>query len=621
MIRSRLNRHPWLLIVLGMYLALALLYSLSTPFFEKTDEVYHVAYIKHLADGRGFPPPDPQNPARQEATQPPLYYLLGAAMTWWIDTDDMPALTQLNPYYRPVWDGVFGDNRNRYLHLVDEQTPRQGAALAVRLLRTLSILLGGVTVACTYLIAHTLFPQQRWLAVGAAACCAFTPQFLYVSGTVNNDVMAAATCGLAGLAAVRLLRAPQPGVRQVVTAGLAAGAALLSKVSAGVVVPIVLLAVGYAAYKAARQSGRRPYCHLLSWGGISLLCIAVVAGWWFARNALLLDGDWTGTVVHVSKWGRRRRALSLSNLGLEIQGLEESYWAVFGLNSIPIQRWINLILFGVDRLTVAGALVLAVKQGTRHRLDRETQFGLLLIGLWALGSLASVFYWMYLMKGVNLGRLLYPALPALALWIVLALSQFVPRRWRPGASHVFSVALLALAIACPLVYIIPNYAPPPILNEQEVGPLTERLDADLQGQIKLLGYYAPQQQTWPGDRISITLYYQAMVRFGIDYTVFVHFVDETGHIVVQQDTLTGMGRYPTTMWQPGQIIADTFYLTLPEWTPVPGSGILEVGFYDRETGLRLLVLDEQGQLLGDSVWFHRIPTIPPPVAVDALPRR
>jgi hypothetical protein len=263
-------------------------------------------------------------------------------------------------------------------------------------------------------------------------------------------------------------------------------------------------------------------------------------------------------------------------------------------------------------LTFAGGIVLAVKQWTRWRFGRDTRYSLALVGVWATGSLVSVLAWMYLMKGVNLGRLLYPALSAIALLMVLGLGQFFPRGWRPAVTSVLSLALCALAIACPLVYILPNYAPPPILDEAQVGPLTERLDADYQGQIKLLGYHVPREQTWPGDTLAITLYYQAMVPFGIDYTVFVHYVDARGNIVVQQDTYTGMGRYPTTLWQPGQIIADTFYLTLPEWTPAPSTGILEVGFYNHETGLRLLVVDEAGQAVADSVWFHRMPTVAPP---------
>jgi len=612
------KRHFFLLLISAAFLLLALAYSLTTPFFEKTDELYHVAYVAHLADGKGFPPPaDPHNPARQEATQPPLYYLIGAALIAGIDTGDMASLTELNPYYRPIWDGVFGDNRNRYLHKGNEILPRGGAALAVRVLRCWSIVLGGITVAATYGIAHTLFPERRWLAGGTAALCAFTPRFLYVSGTVNNDIMVAATCALTGLASLRMMRAPRAGPRHVVAVGVALGAALLSKVSALVMLPVVVVALLYAAHKASAGEGRAWVRSSLQWGSIVLLCAAAISGWWFARNALLLEGDLTGTAVHVAKWGRRRTALTLDELRLEIQGLEESYWAVFGLNSIPIDRWINLILFGVDRLTIVGAVVLTAKQFTRRRFAREVQLGLLALGLWVLGSLASVAYWIYLMHGVNLGRLLYPAIAPISLFIALAPCPFMPRRWHRVAAGALTVSLFALAVACPWVYIRPNYAPPPVLDEAELGPLTERLDADFQGQIALLGYDAPTENTWPGDRLPVTLYYQAMVPFGIDYTVFVHFVDDQGSIVTQQDTYPGMGRYPTTMWEPGEIIADTFYLTMPEWAPVPGTGIFEAGFYDRETQLRLLVVDEEGQVTGDSVWFDRIPIVAPPQAERA----
>ena len=615
MIRSSLRRHSLLFVILVAFVLTAFLYSLTTPFFEKTDEIYHFAYVKHLADGKGLPPPEPQNPARLASTHAPLYYLVSSVLIAGIDTDDVASLSRLNPYFRPVWDGVAGDNRNRYMHTGDEITPRRGAALAVRLLRCLSIAFGCVAVASTYFIAYTLFPDRRWLAAGAAAFCAFTPRFLYVSSTVNNDAITTAMCGLTGLASVHMMRTAQPRARHAVIVGVALSAALLSKFSAVTTVPLVALAMGYAAYRASAGAWRGLVRTSLQWGCIVLICVVAISGWWFIRNAILLDGDLTGSAVHVEKWGRRTELPSMDDVRLEIQGLEESYWAVFGLNSIPIDRWINVILFAVNRLAVAGGIALAIKQWTRWRFDRDTRFGLLVLAIWMLGSLASVLYWMYMIRGVNRGRLLYPALPAIALFIVLGPCQFTPRRWQPVVVGAFSVALCVLAVACPFVYIRPNYAPPPILREADVGPFTERLDANFQGQIVLQGYHVSLtggDRTWPGDRLAITLTYEALVPFGIDYTVFVHLMDEWGNILVQQDTYTGMGRYPTTMWQSGEIIADTFYLVLPEWTPVPSTAIFEVGFYDRDTQLRLLVVDESGQVAGDSVWFHRISTAPPP---------
>jgi len=621
-----MHKHLVLIVVLFGYFLLAFSYSLATPFFEKTDEVYHVAYIKHLADGHGFPALDPHNPARQEATQPPLYYLAGALIISGIPTDDMNTLTRLNPHFRPVWDNIPGNNRNRYLHTVNEWTPRQGAALAVRILRSFSILLGGITVACTYGLAHLLVPSRRWAVLGATMLCAFNPQFLYVSSTVNNDVMVAATCALTGFCVLRLICVPHVRPNHLFGVGISLGLAMLSKINALIMLPVVMMAVAYAAWHTANGRFGLFVRRGMLWGGIVLACALLLSGWWFVRNAVLTGGDWTGSQVHVEKWGRRQEHPSWETWQLEIQGLEESYWAVFGLNSIPIERWINLILFGIDRLGVVGSVVLLIRQWTRWRWPGPLRFSLGLLIVWAAGSLAGVFYWMYLMTGVNLGRLLYPALPTFSLLIVLGIGQLVPfagrlarrsSRAAPGLGPSFvgallGPALLALAIACLFVYLIPNYRRPPILTEAQIGPLTGRLDADFQGQIKLLGYTVEQTETWPGDRLKITLYEQSLTYFGIDYTVFVHVVDHNGHILVQQDTFPGMGRYPTTLWKPGDIIADTFYLTMPEWTPVPGQVTFEVGFYNHETQVRLLLVDSNGQAVADSVWFHQLSTVAPP---------
>ncbi len=608
------RKNAWLCLILVLYVGLALLYSLSTPFFETTDEVYHFAYIRHLADGQGFPALDPHNPARQEATQPPLYYLVGALLVAPIQTDDIDTLTRLNPHYRPVWDGVAGNNRNRYLHTVNEIAPRSGAALALRLLRLFSIALGGLVVMCAWFITRALFPQDMWMAGSAAAFCAFNPRFLYTAATINNDVMVAATCALTGLAAARLMTAGRVRLIHLLTLSLALGAALLSKISALVMLPVAALALTWAAWQESHRA-ESGWSHLLrrliGWGAVVLIGAALISGWWFARNAILLNGDWTGSSVHVEKWGRRLEQRTWADWRLELQGLEESYWAVFGLNSIPIERWVNLILFAIDRLTVLGLLVLAVKQFTRHRLTPPTGFAVLLLIAWAGGNLVSVLYWMYLMTGVNLGRLLYPALPAIALLMTLALSQFVPSSWRTGLSLMWSAALLVLAATCPFVYIIPNYARPPVLKPAQVGPLAELLDANLQGQIRILGYSLDRAQTRPGEQIAVTVYYESLTHFGIDYTVFVHLTAPDGQILVQQDTYPGMGRYPTTLWRPGDILADTFYLTLPPWTPTPGRVRFEVGFYNYETEIRLLVVDESGQAVADSVWFGHLETASP----------
>ncbi len=91
-----MSEKRWLGLILLLFLALGFTYALVTPVFEASDELWHYPMIRHLADGNPLPVQvfDPAQAGlwKQEASQPPLYYYLGAALTFWIDTADMPQI-------------------------------------------------------------------------------------------------------------------------------------------------------------------------------------------------------------------------------------------------------------------------------------------------------------------------------------------------------------------------------------------------------------------------------------------------------------------------------------------------------------------------------------------------
>ena len=66
--------------------------------------------------------------------------------------------------------------------------------------------MGAVTVWATYALAVLVFPGRPELAVAAAAFIAFLPEFLFISGSVNNDNLAAMLSGLTLLQMARLWR-------------------------------------------------------------------------------------------------------------------------------------------------------------------------------------------------------------------------------------------------------------------------------------------------------------------------------------------------------------------------------------------------------------------------------
>jgi hypothetical protein len=127
-----------------------------------------------------------------------------------------------------------------------------------------------------------------------------------------------------------------------------------------------------------------------------------------------------------------------------------------------------------------------------------------------------------------------------------------------------------------------------------------RLDADLGGQITLLGYAADGLKAKPGDALSVTLYWQAQAPPPADYTVFLHLAASDGPPHAQDDGQPGYGRYPTSFWDAGEVVADPRTIHIPIDLH-PGSYPLVAGIYLLETGERLLWLGSDGSPRGDFV--------------------
>ncbi len=122
-------------------------------------------------------------------------------------------------------------------------------------------------------------------------------------------------------------------------------------------------------------------------------------------------------------------------------------------------------------------------------------------------------------------------------------------------------------------------------------------DVNFGGKIKLVGYDLDAKRAYPGGRIVLTLYWQALVPLEESYKAFVHLDSE--HKYAQADSLPVCARFPTNDWRPGQIIPDAHALYLSPDTP-PGAHPLVVGWYLPKDGTRLDVLDVAGNPAGVS---------------------
>lgn len=120
----------------------------------------------------------------------------------------------------------------------------------------------------------------------------------------------------------------------------------------------------------------------------------------------------------------------------------------------------------------------------------------------------------------------------------------------------------------------------------------------------LLGYSLDREEVAPGETVNVTLYWKALAPLRQDYTVFVHLLG--GHnpatgspLWAGHDGQPDGGHYPTTRWQPGEVILDVHPLAVPPDAP-PGEYQLEIGLYLLETMERLPANDWLGNPLPDN---------------------
>lgn len=157
-----------------------------------------------------------------------------------------------------------------------------------------------------------------------------------------------------------------------------------------------------------------------------------------------------------------------------------------------------------------------------------------------------------------------------------------------------------VAVISPFAVIRPAYEPPRILAVDEISGLN-RTDVSFGEKARLLGYDLEERTIVPGEAFRVTLWWKCLAPMERDYSVFLHLVSEEDIIIAQRDVYPGQGTYPTSFWQPGDVIKDTYVLSIPPAVVTPARMELVVGLYSVETGERLQATREGGEDLGDKV--------------------
>lgn len=603
--------------ILTGYLALAIAYSLVTPLFEASDELWHYPMVQYVAENRfSLPVQDPANPGlwRQEGGQPPLYYYLGAAVTFWINTSDLPELRRLNPH-ADIGVVVPDGNANMVVHHAEREAyPWSGAALAMHLVRFLSVLMGFGTVALTFWLGRLLFPARPALALAAAAFTAFNPMFLFISGVINNDNLSTLLASLLLVMVVRLVAwRGQPPLRFYVALGVAAGAGMLAKFQIGFTLPLIALAL---AIVARRERSWRP---LLLGGAVAGGLTIALAGWWYWRNYQLY-GDATGINIFLDMVGRRQVPADLRQLWTEREAFMMAFWGFFGGVNVPLPQWAYGAFNAIAAVAIIG-LIVALARWTVRRGARTTSAPLLwarvFAAIWPVIIFFSLLSWTR-QTWASQGRLWFSALAALSLWLAVGLAGWtrrpaVQRALLGLAGGVF----VAIAVYAPIFVIHPAYSLDPMARfsgaTHEFPGQRAVCWAEPGGARPALCMAAQPVggEVQPGDYVKFTPTFTATGELTRDWSLFVHLVNADGIIEAQRDVYPGGGLLATSEIARDKTWNNPIAVRVPEGVYTPQTLDVYLGLYHLSSGDRMIPTGDGADAAHNRVLLGQVDLVPP----------
>lgn len=586
----------WALLgLLIVHVALGWLYVRATPMFEASDEGVHYGVIEWLKRGNGLPVQDPAHLNTiygQEGSQPPLYYLMAAALTWSLPTRDFEQVFVLNPNSEV---GIPGTSHNVNLYRPAPPEANGDTARVVWVVRWFSLVLSTLTVALTYALARQLQLGSK-LAWGAAALVAFNPMALFINAAINNDnlLMTLSTATLVVLAHLWLARR-WPTWRLLVLLGGLLGLAVLTKVSGLVLWPVVGLGLLGLVWRQSVGNWRAVITpRAMATLSLPFVVAGLVCGWWFIRN-LMLYGELLGTRTMVAVVGARAVPVDVFTLvAQEWYSFYMAYWGVFGAFTLLPHPAAQVVFHGITLGGLVGGVWALLGRG------RGSGWGLqaflpALLALFVALTLAGVVQWS-LQTPASQGRLLFGAIAPLSLGLAVGLHTLNRR-----APWLAVGALLACAAWIPMFDIAPRYTPPPFLDRAALPADLRPVRVTVGDGLELLGYLPDPTPRRPGEAVQVTLFWRVAAPLPHDDTLALAVLGRNAEPLAVIDTWPGAGLLPMADLPVGAIFADRYALPVPAQAHAPTVLRLLVGAWRADPANRLPLFTPDAQTPRDSV--------------------
>jgi 4-amino-4-deoxy-L-arabinose transferase-like glycosyltransferase len=608
---SRSRVQVWRAAIVGLFIALALSYTLTIPLGEAYDEWAHFAYIRYVVNHHELPASGQRlvpEVAWDATHHPPLYYLFGALATSGIEMSD-----NLRP--RPNPHLPDGYTLNAYIQGPESQWPWSGSVLGMRIARGVSMLMGALTVLLTYHIGRRLAPDRPEIALASMAIVALMPQFLFTSSIITNDIAIALLTTLAVFLSIRFIQAPSFwGVFWLMLTTLAA---LLTKANGVALLPSAMTLLIVMVLRRGGPFGLAKRLGLIAGGVLLLASAAGLLILWESWNTYL-HGHHSSVSGAITKYilpailggaGQRGQILAWGILPAGLRYTYQTFWAAFGMGNIPAHGAFYIAITVMNVLALLGVgLGLLRGNGAPRR-------GLAAMGIIALWTLVPPTFLILSshITDVSPGRYLMSLAPIVAIVQALGLAELAPLRRRRIVLASYVSLLLAFAIAVPWLYIRPSYVNSGRVSRSRLEEIAQPLEFRFGDALALVGYRLPEATAHPGEITEITLYWQCLGKMEEDYTISVQLLDPSLVFYGGVASYPGRGNEGTQFWEPGEIIEDRYLVRIGDDFPAPAFAMIKVEVFQHGTYAFLPLATPRGQVESGGAVFGRLRVVDPSI--------
>lgn len=333
--------------------------------------------------------------------------------------------------------------------------------------RLVNVIFATLTVWISFKIAARLFGRRIYRLL-FVVLVAFLPQFVFLSGYINNDMMAIFSTSLIVLAWVSGIKDRWP-VKSCVILGIGMGLCALSYYNAYgfLLLSVVLFFASNLLLekRSFREKEFRKSVYIVA--GLFL----AIAAWWFIRNYIIYDGDILGfrTTEHYQELYAidklkpsmvetiQRQGIPLGEMLVQRGWLLFTYLSMvgcFGAMDIWLPVWVYAVYTVIFAVGIAGcimALVRFARSGNPDGKRRKWLLGTCMVLAIVIPVVLSAYY-SYTSDYQPQGRYILSCLIPLMLFMTVGIKTILEKICKNKKSVAIALAVICLAVAGIAVY-------------------------------------------------------------------------------------------------------------------------------------------------------------------------